>query len=158
MDYYSDLWVGFLSGALMDKCINICLEQCNACKAELKLPILHLHNQLSLLEKFKAYLDEARGVLLVKINEIYDAVESKLPHSNDKVMDKEIYCNNARFYLLNATPESLFYGRHITEYNDCVIFNFLHPKPTVKRAAKTPTTKRPRKRVKVDLLKTLLDS
>ena len=51
MDFYSDIWVGYLAGLLLEKCADIAKANCDGCNAGLKLPLLHLHNQLSLLEK-----------------------------------------------------------------------------------------------------------
>ena len=156
MNYCSDLWVGVLAGTLIDNCVNICKENCMGCKSGLKSPMLHLHDKLSLLDKFKIYLNESRKLLTPKISDIYDAVECKLPHSGNKTYDKEHYCSNAKLFILNVTPESLFYGRCIKESNDCVIYNFLHPKVVRKRSADDSNKKRSTKRVKVDLIKTIL--
>lgn len=142
MDYYSDIWVGFLSGSLIEKCVELTKDNCNGCKADLKMSVLHLHHQLSLLQQIKAHLDEARGVMLVELSDFYTKVENKLAHSDNKAQDRDIYCNNGRFYLLNCTPESLFYGSHIDQLNDNFIWNTLYsPKKPIKRAAK-PAKKR----------------
>lgn len=154
MNYCSDLWVGVLAGALINNCVAICKEKCEACKSNLKSPILHLEHKLSLMAKFRAYLAESRPLLLSRIFDLYDGVENKLPHSENKLYDKEAYCNKARIFLLNVTPESLFYGPHITEQNDCVIYNFLNPK--VSRKRKAGDSKNSRKRVKIDLVKQIL--
>jgi len=164
MDYYSDIWVAYLSGSLIEKCVEITKDNCNGCKAGLKMSVLHLHDQLSLLQQIKSYLDEARGTLLTELSDVYSKVESKLPHSDNRAHDKEIYCNNGRFYLLNCTPESLFYASHIDHYNDCVIWDFIHPKvkKPSKRAVAKPTKKQEpaMKRAKndLDLTELLLNS
>ncbi len=106
---------GVLAAALIKKCEDVCKNNCQACKGGLRLSILHLEHKLSLLDKFRAFLDDSREIVTFKINDIYNAVDFKLPHSGDKIYDQKAYCNSARIFILNVTAESLFYGGYITE-------------------------------------------
>ena len=121
MDYYHDFWMGFLTEQMIRQVVEMALIKCSGCCDEMHSPMLHLHHQLSLLEKLKCYFYEVRGSILSSIEALYEQFEDKLPHSNDLNKDKEIYVNNGRFFLISATPESLYYGRFICEMNDIYI-------------------------------------
>ena len=133
MDYYSDLWIGYLTGSCIQNCVDLCVLNCPGCKDKLKSPVLHLHLQYSLLDKLKIYLDEVKGKLLPTIEKMYDAVQHKLPHSSNMNPDKELYCNNARFFLHTTNPEALYYGRYLNEQNDCIINDLVNQKPAKKK-------------------------
>ena len=121
MDYYHDFWIGFLTEQMIRQVVEMALIKCSGCSEKMHSPMLHLHHQLSLLEKLKCYFDEVRGSILSSIEASYEQFEDKLPHSNDLNKDKEIYVNNGRFFLISATPESLYYGRFVCEMNDIYI-------------------------------------
>lgn len=117
-DYFHDFWLGYLTDVLIRQTVEMSILKCPGCQDELKSPLLHLHHQLSLLEKLRCYIDEIRGTVLPTITVLYDEFQNKLPHSDDLEKDKEIYVNNARFFLLSASAETLYYGRYLTEMND----------------------------------------
>lgn len=133
MDYYHDIWIGYLTGLIVQRCVELCVLRCPGCRDKLKSPVLHIHHQYSLLDKLKTYVDEIRGSLLPAINQLYDVAKNKLPHSDDPAKDMEIYTNNARFFLQTATPETLYYGRYLNEQNDCIINELLVQKPSKKK-------------------------
>ena len=133
MDYYHDVWVGYLTGVVIQRCLELSILRCPGCKDKLKLPILHQHQQHSLLEKLKVYFNEVRGCLLPTIDQLYDIAKNKLPHSNDETKDNEIYTNNARFFLQTATPETLYFGRYLCDQNDYIINELLTQKPSKRK-------------------------
>ena len=139
MDYYHDIWIGYLTGLIIQKCVELCVLRCPGCKDRLKSPVLHQHHQYSLLDKLKTYTEEIRGSLLPTINQLYDIAKHKLPHSDDLIKDMEIYTNNARFFLQMVTPETLYYGRYLSEQNDCIINELLIQKPLKKKRNPTVT-------------------
>ena len=126
MDYNNDIWIGCLTAVLVRKCVNLSLERCPGCQVKLKSPFLHQHHQHSLLDKMRLYFDEVRGLLLTSIENLYELIEKNLPHSPDPVKDREIYCNNALFFLTTANPDSVYWGRFLDENNDGFI-NMLIP-------------------------------
>ena len=65
----------------------ICQKECPGCRDDMKSAVLHLHHQLSLLEKFKKYFEQIRGNISSKIPTYYSQFESKLPHSDDLTKD-----------------------------------------------------------------------
>ena len=133
MDYYHDIWIGYLTGLIVQRCVELCVHRCPGCRDKLKSPVLHIHHQYSLLDKLKTYADEIRGSLLPIINQLYDVAKNKLPHSDDPTKDMEIYTNNARFFLQTTTPEVLYYGRYLSEQNDYIINELLVQKPSKKK-------------------------
>ena len=119
--YCNDTWVAFLCESIVRRACQKTLENCPACKSKLKSPILHLHEQLALLEKIKIYFEEIRGAILHDISKYYDCMSSNLPHSDDKKKDKLLYINIGRNFLITATADSIYYGRFVDEHNDCYI-------------------------------------
>ena len=121
MDYNHDYWLGFLSEQMVRQCVQMAKLKCPACSDKLYSPALHLHQQLSLLDKMKIHFEEVRGTLLSSIDALYSQFEDKLPHSHDLEKDRLIYCNNARVFLLTAASETIYYGRYINDMNDSFI-------------------------------------
>ena len=116
--YYNDSWLGFLTETFVRQSINMCQKDCPGCRDEMKSAILHLHHQLSLLDKIKKYFEEIRGNLLTNIPAQYSRFEKKVPHSDNLEKDKVIYCGIARSFLITSTPETLYYGRYISDEID----------------------------------------
>ena len=133
MDYYSDLWLGYLSGLLVRRCVELSILRCPGCNDKLKSPLLHLHQQQSLLDKIYIHFNEIKDVLFPTIDELYDVVKHKLSHSDDRSKDKEIYTNNGRCFLQTLNAESLYYGRYLSGENDFIINELLLQKPSKKR-------------------------
>ena len=119
--YHNEAWVAFLSEHIVRQSIKISRDNCPGCKDNMQSPILHLHEQQSLLDKIRNAFDQAKGAILLDIDSYYTRFESKLPHSDDKKKDKIIYCNLARTFLLTATPDSLYFGRYLSVENDSFI-------------------------------------
>ena len=121
MDYYHDFWIGFLSEQIVRQAVELTLIKCPGCEDKMYSPLLHLHHQLSLLDKIRTYFEEIRGSLLPTISALYDRFKEKLPHSDDLDKDKDTYINNGRFFLISITSEALYYGRYLNEMNDSYI-------------------------------------
>ena len=156
MEYDSNLWVGCLTGLAIQKCTEIAIHRCPGCKTKLKSPLLHLHEQCSLLDKLHNYFNEVRGILLPTVGQIYDSVKHKLPHSDDENKDKENYTTHARFFFQTANPEIIYYARFLTEENDKAIDELIIQKPSRKRRKVTTKkeTKDPVKKGKKPKLQT----
>lgn len=142
-------WVGFLAENIIQKCVAMVLAECSGCKDSMKSDLLHLHQQLSLLEKIQKHFEEARGEALAALQDLYKEIESKLPHSDDVNQDRIIYCNVGRLFLQTCSPETLYYGRYVNELNHTIIHTVLE-----ERKGKTKIQKsRKRKVAKPELLK-----
>ena len=113
--YCNDSWLGFLTETFVRASISICQKECPGCRDGMKSAILHLHHQLSLLDKIKKYFEEIRGDLLTNIPAQYSRIEKKIPHSEDLEKDRNIYCGIARSFLITCTPETIYYGRYISD-------------------------------------------
>ena len=121
MEYYHDFWIGFLSEHIARQAVEMTVIKCPGCEDKMHSPLLHLHHQLSLLDKIRTYFEEIRGLLLPTIDTLYDQFKDKLPHSDDLDKDKEIYIKNGRFFLISITSEALYFGRYLNEMNDSFI-------------------------------------
>ena len=133
MDYHSDLWLGYLSGLLVRRCVELSILRCPGCNDKLKSPLLHLHQQQSLLDKICIHFNEVKDVLFSTIDELYDVAKHKLPQSDNRSKDKEIYTNNGLCFLETSNAESLYYGRYLCGENDFIINELLLQKPSKKR-------------------------
>ena len=142
MDYYNDLWIGYLAALLIRKCAELSVLRCPGCRDKLKSPILHLHYQHCLLDKLRLYFDDIRELVLPVVDDIYAQVQTSLPHSTDRKKDKEVYTNNARHFLSTVNPDALYWGRYIDDGNDAIIYELLSKK----------------KKYTIDLTKIFLDS
>lgn len=121
MDFYHDTWIGFLSEQCVRQIVAMALLQCPGCQDKLKSPLLHLCQQQSLLMKMQCYFEIVRASMLTCISEYYDQVSDLLPHSDDIIKDRTIYCTTGRMWLTIATCEAMYYGRYITDLNDSYI-------------------------------------
>ncbi len=126
MDYYSDIWTGYLTGIVLNRCLKLSIQRCPGCISKLKSPVLHQHQQHSLLDKVKLYYNEVRGLILPSLDKLYDIIAKQLPHSADPAIDKQIYCQNGVFFLTSSNPDSLYWGRYIDEFNDATIDSMLN--------------------------------
>lgn len=145
MFYYNDNWIAFLTETIIRKVVDLAKMRCPACSDKINSPLLHLHEQLSLLEKTRTYFEEIRGNILPTINELYGQFKHKLPHSNDSAQDEVCYIENGRQFLLTITADALYYGRYLNEMNDSYIneaFRIEKRKPTQKRAVGTKAKRR----------------
>ena len=121
-------WIGFLAENVVKKCVALNLAECSGCKDGMNSDLLHLHCQLSLLEKIQSHFEAARGEALHNLPLLYKQIEAKLPHSNDKNKDKAIYLSVGRLFLHTISAPALYYGRYINETNDDMINEILSVK------------------------------
>ena len=119
--YFSDLWIGFLCEQIVRQTVQISKIRCPGCESKLKSPLLHQHEQQSLLEKMRIYFEEIRGSVLPAVTELYSQFKEKLPHSDDMKKDEESYVNAGRQFLSNITSDALYYGRFQNEFVDDLI-------------------------------------
>ena len=119
--FFNDIWLGFLCDQVIRQAEQMSKLKCPGCEAKLKSPILHLHLQNSLLDKVVTYFEEIRASVLQSVPELYQQISQKLPHSDNLEQDQESYIMIGRQFLISHTCHSLYYGRWITEYNDCII-------------------------------------
>ena len=155
MDYDSNLWLGCITGLVIQKCTELAISRCPGCKAKLKSPLLHAHEWQSLLEKIHTYFNEVRGSILPIVGQIYDSLKHRLPSSCDE-KDRENYIAHARFFFQTANAEIIYYARYLTNENDKIINELLTQKPSRKRknATGNTETKKPVKKDKKSTLQT----
>ena len=121
MDYNHEVWIGFLCEQLVRQVVQMSILKCPGCEDKLISPLLHLHQQQSLLTKMMYHFEEVRGPMLTSIDSYYEQVSDLLPHSQNLEKDRVIYINTGRMWLLVATTEAVYYGRYVTDMNDTFI-------------------------------------
>ena len=119
--YFSDTWIGFLCENIIRQSVQLTKTKCPGCVDRLNSPILHLHEQQSLLDKLREHFEQIRGSILPTIAELYAHFQSKLPHSDDLEKDRECYIETGRKFLLMITCDALYYGRYVNEFVDTYI-------------------------------------
>ena len=140
-EYFSNVWIAFLTDNVARDVIKRSLRNCPGCKAKLGSPLLHLHEQDSLLRKLETHFDESQGFLLKNLDKLYDQFKDHLQHSDDLKKDRELYINTGRHFLLHSTSHSIIYGLYVNPYTD----------PVVKQGySKTSKNKMSRKKVDDD--------
>ena len=117
-DYFSNVWIAFLSDNIARDVIKRSSKSCPGCKDKLGSPLLHAHVQDSLLTKLEKHFAESQGFLLKQLEQLYDRFKDHLPHSNDKDKDKEIYIDAARSFILHSTSHSIMYGLYVNPITD----------------------------------------
>ena len=118
MNYFHDVYLGFLAEQIIRQCVQMSALQCTGCENKYKSPLLHLHHQQGLLDKLKSHFEEVRGPMLTSTEPYYDQVKDLLPHSDNFVKDKNNYMNAARLWLQMCSVEIVYYGRYIDDFND----------------------------------------
>lgn len=122
MTFYDNVdWVGFLTENVIQKCVSWALADCPGCQDGMKSQILHLHHQLSLLDKIQNHFEKARGEVLGSLPTLYKIFSPSLPHSPDLKKDAVIYCNLGKVFLSTSSPQALYFGRYINNMNDICI-------------------------------------
>ena len=134
MDYFNEFWLGYITAEFIRRCVNESLVKCHGCRDGKISPLLHTHHQHGLKDKVVFYMEMVRGLMIPLIPSLYEEFKLKVGGS---IMDKDAYVTNARFFLISATPESLYYGRFINETND----SFIHSQP-IREPITEPSRKR----------------
>ena len=118
-------WIGYLAENIIRRCVSLAEINCSGCKDGMKCSILHLHHQLSLLDKIQSHFEAARGEVLNQLHNLYKDIQHKLPHSPDEKKDMTIYCNVGRVFLLTCSPQSIYFGRYVNDMNDSFLSEVL---------------------------------
>ena len=121
MNYFHDVYLGFLAEQIARQCEQLSMLKCSACESKIKSPLLHICHQRGLLEKLQVHFEEVRGPMLTSIDAYYDQVQELLPHSDNRKKDKANYTNAGRLWLQLCSAEIVFYGRYVDEFNQSFI-------------------------------------
>ena len=72
MTFYDNVdWIGFLVENVIRKCVSLTVTECSGCIDGMKSDILHLHHQLSLLDKVQIHFEKARWEVLISLHTLY---------------------------------------------------------------------------------------
>ena len=135
---FSFIWMSCISDSLIRDVLRRSRSNCAACQSDMSAPALHKHEILSLLEKIQEHFEETRLYMIGIIPKLYDQFQHLLPHSPDLVKDKETYQESAKYFLLSATANSIFYGQYITGVTDQITREAFKPVRRCKRPRKSP--------------------
>ena len=109
----NELWLAYLTENIIRGCVKLARERCDGCKDHMCSILLHLCHQYSLLDKISAYFEEVRGIMLPNINLYYRNCEHILPTTSNKNKSREVYLQSGTSFLLQGTPQSIYWGRFI---------------------------------------------
>ena len=129
-----DLWLGFLTATVIQKCEKLARERCPGCRDKLKSPLLHQCHQHGLMSKLTRFSDEVKGSLLPSLEKLYESAKDAIQGSEGQ--DKDMFLSNGRFFLHNTNAGGFYYGRYLTETNDAMVDALLNPKSSNKRKKK----------------------
>ena len=116
--YCSDLWLAYVSNRVVDEAIKLVRRDCPGHKKAFNSALLHQCQQMSLHDKLAVRFNEIRSAILRQLDSLYEELKDSLPNSDDLDQDKADAIAIARQFLLTATPDSLYYGRFVTEDTD----------------------------------------
>lgn len=142
-NYLSEYWWGYLTHVTIEKCMTISKERCPACAKGFKTSLLHGHQQASLLNKIESHLNEARGLLSSKFEEMFEDFQKRMDCTTAEE-EKQVLITSGRSFLFIVTPPSLFYGRYLTEEKYTHLFVNSTPAYNPKSPSHPPPTKRKR--------------
>ena len=132
--YYSEFWWGYLTYIAIEKCVAISKERCPGCAKGFNTPILHKRHQASLLDKIVSHLNEARGLMASKFDEMFEDFQKRMDWSCSED-EKKVLIKTSRSFLFIITPPGLFYGNYLTEER----YLHLYGPPQSAYASKSPT-------------------
>ena len=115
----TDLFLGFITNIFVTECLRLSKEKCSACQEGHVSAILHYHVQLGLLDKIRNHCNDVTGKMIQDIDEIIESFKS---HLNLENIPEESLKFAGSTYLTMATPESLYYGRYVTDFIDAELF------------------------------------
>ena len=145
MDVYK-AWLAFLSSVIIERCQQKLTNDCDACKAGLIAPILHLHNHYNLLDVMKKYtadvipemdIGNLFNIFIVKFG-FYEAA-------------KEEFVKTGEYFIKFSSAEAIYYGNYITKEHDQALYAEVNydiptytpstPKPKVTQSNASPAKK-----------------
>ena len=161
MDSYK-AWLALLSSAIIERCHEKLIEDCDGCKAGLVAPILHFHNHYNLLDMMKKYSTTAGSEIDIK--KLFNSFIVKFGFYE---APEEEYIKTGQYFLKFSSAEAIYYGNYITAEYDRPLFgevaydvptynpsspqpsaptyNPTFPQPSVPEQPKTPPAKKQRK-------------
>ena len=111
-------WKSFIVSEIVSRTLCLAQTECGGCKDNNYCPLLHACQTTSLLRKFECFLHSR-----IKLG-MHQDLESILNQFESRfilVDRREHYIESGKTLLNDLSPESLYYGRFITKYNDASI-------------------------------------
>ena len=134
MTFPKDVWFAYVINHIIENCKNVSTEQCKGCQLKWKSAILHQHEQLSLLEKIIKHLDSVRGNLLgIELEGLFKHFAQGGTISASR---KKELLNQTKTLILCATPQSLYYGRWMSDEYEIIFQDMFARRRRKRRAAK----------------------
>ena len=145
MDVYK-AWLAFLSSVIIERCQQKLTNDCDACKAGLKAPILHFHNHFNLLDVMKKYT-----VVVISEMDITNLFNIFIVKFGFFEAPEEEFVKTGEYFIKFSSAEAIYYGNYITKEHDEALYvevsydvptyNPSTPNPTVSMSKATPAKK-----------------
>ena len=118
VDYFNDFWLGAITAEVINLTIHHSKVTCSGCRDQKFSPLLHLCQQQGLEAKLMSHMEAVRGLLIPRIPELFERFQRSIENTTS---DRDVYVTNARFFLVQATPQSIYFGTFLNESNDAFI-------------------------------------
>ena len=108
-------WFGFLAAEIIKQCIELCDQECPACKDRILSPLLHYHNELNLREKMEKYINKT----VLDLPKLFDGFVIRFGVFS---ADKDQFVSLGQAFINFSTPEAIFFGKYINYENDNALY------------------------------------
>ena len=122
-------WFGFLAAEIIKQCIELCDQECPACKNGILSPLLHYHNELNLREKMEKYITR----IVMDLPKLFDEFVIRFGVFS---LDRDQFVNLGQSFINFSTPEAIFYGKYINYGNDQALYGNIEPQEPTEPAKK----------------------
>ena len=111
-------WKSFIVSEIVSRTLCLAQTECGGCKDNHYCPLLHACQTTSLLRKFECFLHSR---IKLGMHQDLEAILNQFESRFILVDRREHYIESGKTLLNDLSPESLYYGRFITKYNDASI-------------------------------------
>ena len=122
-------WFGFLAAEIIKQCIELCDQECPACKDRILSPLLHYLNELNLREKMDKYINKTT----TDLPKLFDAFVIRFGMFS---IDRDQFVNLGQAFIGFSTPEAIFFGKYINYENDQALYGNIEPLEPVENSTK----------------------
>ena len=111
-------WKSFIVSEIVSRTLCLAQTECGGCKDNNYCPLLHACQTTSLLRKFECFLHSR---IKLGVHQDLESILNQFESRYILVDRREHYIESGKTLLNDLSPESLYYGRFITKYNDASI-------------------------------------
>ena len=111
-------WKSFIVAEIVNRTLCLAQVECGGCKDGNHCPLLHACMTTSLLRKLECFLHSR---IKLGVHQDLESILNQFESRYILVDRREHYIESGKTLLNDLNPESLYYGRFITKYNDASI-------------------------------------